>query len=176
MGNNMKTILIKDDNTIKTSELLQKIRDKMSVYSYLSDEELDKQVPPPKETTKRYFLEQQYPDTETLGMSYNDFTAKNLPVITIREYMILFLAYYEKTGKLLDKKGWTRTSTLDAGGDVVCGHSYDDRFGLSWDDRDESGSGGGPRSAMLPSTPTSLSLEQHIEAVKQAGYEVYKKM
>lgn len=54
----MKTIKIVDDNSIKTSELYKRIKDKFGAWSYWNEEGLDDNFPVPKETTTRYFTEQ----------------------------------------------------------------------------------------------------------------------
>lgn len=46
---------IKDSPKLKTSEIFQKLKEKVNVWSYWDDTELDKNFPPPKKETTRYF-------------------------------------------------------------------------------------------------------------------------
>lgn len=184
----MKTIKITENLNKKTSELLAEIKAITPVYSHWDDKDLDKSVPIPKEQTTRYFLDSLEPDTETLGLSYNDCIEKGLPMMTLREYLLFVLAYHKEHGELPDKKGWTITSTLSVGDRVMGGGRNLGRFWLGWNDRDDRDARGGPRSAVTlnPSTPSknpeaistkpseTLSLEQMIGKVVMAGYTVTK--
>lgn len=114
----MNTILIKERPELKTSELLNLCRDKFKVSCYLSDEEMDRQFPTPKEATERYFLNSVEPDKKTLGLSANQ-ADPDKKGITLRERIIMELEYFEKTGKHLDIDNYTLCSgSRDADGYV----------------------------------------------------------
>lgn len=152
MKTTIKTITITDDGTLKTSEIIALMKKEFPVYSYYTDEQLDSNCPPLKNPTTRVFLATPEPDPTTLGLSYNDCIEKNLPLITLREYMLLTIAYFKETGDYLDRKGWTITSNLDSDGVVMGGCWSGDRCRLSFDDRDWRNSDCGPRSSVQVDT------------------------
>ena len=88
---------------------MQMCRDKFSIWSYYDDARLDKGFPAPKKETTRYFIKEQEPDKETLGLSVNEFEKKYPKEngITLRERLLLELAYFDETGEHLDVKGIT---------------------------------------------------------------------
>ena len=95
----MKTIKIHDNLQLKTSELFAKVKEKYGKgWSYLSDEELDKQFPIPEKETTRYFLDEAEPDTATMGKSSIE-ADPNQEGITLRERLLLDIA----TDKKLDE-------------------------------------------------------------------------
>lgn len=157
------TILITEQPNKKTSELLEMCRAKFPVNSYYNDDRLDKDFPAPKEATTRYFLKEQEPDKETLGLSINQAETKGFTNgITIRERILLELAYFEETGKHLDVKGLTFCSgSRNSDGNVPAADWGGDEFGLSWYDLGDSFGACGIRSAVsLDSFPSnSLTLE-----------------
>jgi hypothetical protein len=82
----MKTYKITDDKTIKTSEIMAKMKAKFPIWSYWDDEKLDNEFPAPIQTTTREFMGNQEPDPETLGMSVREAEAKgHTNSITVRE-------------------------------------------------------------------------------------------
>ena len=117
---NNNYITITDDGTLKTSELLENAKKLFDVYSFYSNEELDKFCPKPEKPTTRTFLKQVNPDEATLGKSYNE--AVNEHSMNLRERILMEIAYFKETGKHLDEKGWTITSPRDSDGYVprVC--------------------------------------------------------
>ena len=122
---------ITDEGKLSTSELLQKCRDKFPVWSYWDDEDLDKDFPKPKEATTRCFKKNIEADEENANKSANDL--KQEDQITIRERIIIELAYFEETGEHLDKDNWTLCAgSRDRGGGVVGASWGDDGFGVGW--------------------------------------------
>lgn len=182
----MKTIIITERPDKKTSELLSLCKAKFTVWSYYNDERLDADFPAPNEVTKRAFQASQEPDSATLGLSVNK--AESLGFkdgITLRERILLELAYFQETGNHLDVKGWTLCSGSRHSGGSVPGADWDDgKFRISWYNLDSSYSDGGIRSAVtlesFPSFPSgekdNAVLDSAIQVVKEAGYVVYKQM
>ena len=122
------------------------MRAKFNVPSYYSDEKLDEQFPAPKEITTRYFLDSQEPDEKTLGKSANE-ADKERKGITLRERLLLEIAYFDKHGKHLDVESWTICSgSRDADGDVPCVFLYADKVYVNWSSPDYSGARSGLRS------------------------------
>lgn len=93
---------ITDDGKLKTSEIITKLRKRLDVYVY--DEEIDKEFPPPKKPTTRYFKPNIEADPELANLSANDLEEKGIEGITLREYLLLELDYFNRTGKHLDKQ------------------------------------------------------------------------
>lgn len=124
----MKTITITDNGTEKTSKLLAMCRKEFEVYSYLSNDQLDTQFPPPKLSTSRTFNDTQEPDEDLQNMSYDDVKKKNIEFMTIRERIIFELEYYKRTGEHPDEKNITLTSSLDEDGGVLRSCWIDYRF------------------------------------------------
>lgn len=89
------------------------------------------------------------PDTEHLGESYDMFSVDGKSYMTINEYMLVYQFMWWKFKIKLDKKGWTRTSTLDSDVGVLVGYSDGDEFRLFWCDRDGHDPDGGPREVMI---------------------------
>lgn len=128
----------------KTSELVEECKKLFKVWSTYSYEELDKFCPEPKETITKVYKESIEPDC--LNMSYNDAMEKGIHFMSARERIILELQYFKETGKGLDIKGWTITSTLDSDGDAMhmCRFS-NGQFCMDRSYRDIRYSGHGPR-------------------------------
>ena len=175
----MKTIQIKERPKLKTSELLQLCRDKFPVWSYLSDEELDKQFPAPEKATSRIFLDSIEPDKETLGKSVQE-ADPNQKGITFRERIIMELEYFKKTGNHLDIKGATFCSgSSNADGYVPGCYWYGGKFRVDWYYLGHSYSDYGVRSAVALdsfSFNPEPDIEKAIEIVKQAGYKIIKEI
>jgi len=178
---------ITDDGTLKTSEIIEKMKSKFPVWVSSYYENIDEQFPVPKESTTRYFKKSVEPDEDTLGLSVNETLAKGITQadgITLRERLLMEIQYFAETGKHLDVKGFTFCSdSRHSDGRVpsVClfpnGKVYVDWFLL-----DDSDSEHGIRRAVtlesLSSIPLSENniLTQAINTVKQAGYVVYKQL
>lgn len=127
-----KYFVIKESK-LKTSELLQKCRDKFPVYSWYSDEQLDKDFPPPKKITTRYFKKTVDADKNLKNKSANDLEREGIKCITLREKLIMDLQHFKETGKHLDIRGWTLCAgSRDSGGFVPCSGWDDGRARLSW--------------------------------------------
>lgn len=176
----MKTWTITDDKNIKTSEILVKLRKHFPVYVH-DEKDIDKQFPPPSETVEVSFRQRIESDEEHKNKSCNDFMSeKDRVYMTARQYLLLFLHVFEKEGKHLDRKGWTRTSSLWADGSLVCGRWFpgSGRFYLSFGCRGFRLAVDGPREQInlrtLSSLPSESDLDQAIEKVKEAGYVIYK--
>ncbi len=61
------------------------------------------------------------PDGEFLNTSFNQFIKMDLPFASAKEYIAMQGVYKFATGKWMDKKGWTRTTSLWSGGKLVIG-------------------------------------------------------
>jgi len=169
-----------DSPNIKTSEIMQKCRDKFMIYSYYDDIELDKQFPPPKEETTRYFLKTQDTDEDLKNKSADDLKKESIDCITLRERLIMELQYFEETGNNLDLD----TVTLCAGSRFADGSVP----GVDcYVDGDVNVFRYEPllRDAYLrarraftfnPSNSFSSDIEQAIKVVKEAGYKIYKEI
>lgn len=175
-----KTILIKERPDLKTSEVLALCKESFPVSSYYDDARLNKDFPVPKEATERTFLNSQEPDNATLGLSVREAEAKgNTQGITIRERMLLELAYFAETGQHMDVKGITFCNgSRHSDGFVPCAFWDDDEFRVGWDGLGNSDSDCGIRSAVSldPSFPLTLGLDEFIQIVKKTGFVVYKPM
>ena len=180
----MKTITITERPKIKTSQLLEEARSLFPVWSYYDDARLDKEFPAPKKATTRHFLNSVEPDEVTLGKSTRE-ADPDMKGITLRERIMLEIAFFKETGKHLDIKGVTFCSgSRYADGSVPYAYWYDDLFGIGWYNLDYSNSDYGIRSAVSLNSSSSLPIEtqetpditQALQTVKDAGYIVYKQM
>jgi len=127
----MKIIAIKE-RPIKTSKLLNECRKKFKVWSYYSDEQLDKDFPIPKMTT-RYFKDTVEADEKLKNLSANDLEAKGILGITLRERLIMELEYFDKTGKHLDIQNITLCSgSRDSVGHVPYAGWHGARLYVYW--------------------------------------------
>jgi len=174
----MNYIKIVDDNTIPTSELYRRIKDKFGARSYWDEKELDKEFPKPKETMTRSFKMQKDPDI--LGKSANEM--KDTPTMTLREYMIFFLKYHDETGEYPDEIGWTITSSPTSGGGVACACRDGSGFEADWSDGGYAFPKSGGREVVSPNpstlspsaTETFVDINDAIRVVKENGYLIYK--
>lgn len=105
MNNNCMVVF--DNDAKKTSEIIAEIRKHFKVWSYWSDEELDKQFPPPPKPTERKFRNTQEPDKEKLGKPVRGVDGDGAKGITLRERLLMGFGYWKRTGKHLDIKGPT---------------------------------------------------------------------
>lgn len=129
--NNFFTIT--DDAKLKTSELLRLCRDKFPVWSYWNDKDLDKDFPKPKKATTRYFKKNIEADEENKNKSADDLKSEGHEGITIRERIIMELAYFEETDNHLDIENYTLcTGSRDRDGRVPCAYWDGSGFGVLW--------------------------------------------
>ena len=61
------------------------------------------------------------PDAENLGKSYDDAMVAGYPFANAREYLLITGFHKFINDKFMDKKGWTRTSSLWSDGELVIG-------------------------------------------------------
>lgn len=87
-------LTILDDAAKKTSEIVAEMRAHFRVWSCWSDEELDKQFPPPPKPTERKFKNTKEPDGETAGKSAWEVDRDDKRGITLRECLIMELNYW----------------------------------------------------------------------------------
>lgn len=149
--NKEKYFVITDDAKTPTSELLKRCKEKFDCWSYWNDKELDENFPVPKKPMTRYFKKTEEPDPETLGKSADEIDPDGTKGCTLREYMLMQLAYFEETGKHLDEKGWTlcTSSRLRSGGVADGGWSPSyRRVSFFWYNRDYSDPDMGARLAI----------------------------
>ena len=169
----MKTWTIVDYPQIKTSEYLDEMRKLLGedmVYCYLSNEELDKLCPPPKEVEYTKFEASIEPDKQHLNKSYDDFSKENKKFMTLRQGILLNLSVYKITGERFDVKGITRASTLDSDGFAMC-MCRDDvgRFRIGRYYRDGRNAGDGPReiNSLFTKLTEKLTLEERLEKLEK---------
>ena len=163
-----------EDKGLKTSELIELMRKEFTVYFY-GEENIDKNFPVPRENTVRYFHKTEESDSEWKGKSRNDMEGK--PLMTLREYIILFMAYHKETGKYLDEKGWTIFSDRLSSGEVASGRWRPIRREVSfiWGGADLRDSSSGARVAIsLDSSSSNPSLSDAMKQVRDAGYLISK--
>ena len=158
----MKTLLdtftITDDGKEFTSALLQKCKDKFPVWSYWDDKELDEDFPKPKTATTRYFKKVVEADEENANKSANEL--KQEDQITIRERILMELAYFEETGGHLDKDNWTLCAgSRDRDGNVPRACWGGDGFDVYWYDPTNRNPSRRSRSCIDPSTLNLVSLD-----------------
>lgn len=174
-----------DSPKLKTSEIVEQLKSKFSVRSYLGDEELDKQFPPPVKETTRYFLKTIEPDKALRNKSADDLDKEGVKCITLRERLLMELDYFNETGEHLDIKGWTICAgSRYSGGGVpcVCWDPGRDRLRIDWYLTDGGSDDCAARAEVLspnsfPLEPSLTSdLEHAIKVVKEAGYVIYKEI
>lgn len=101
----------------RTSDLLNECKNKFKVWSFYSDEQLDKDFPTPEKETTRYFKKTVEPDADLMNKSAEEL--KDIPCITIRERLIMELQYFKETGNNLDVENITLcVGSRYAAGDV----------------------------------------------------------
>lgn len=111
--------ILTDGPGLKTSELLQKCKDKFDVYCFYSAAKLDEGFLQPIAKTTRKFKKTVEADPELAGMSAQDLMEKGINGITLRERLIMELQYFEETGQHLDVDNVTLCSgSRDSGGGV----------------------------------------------------------
>lgn len=177
-----QTIQITERPDVKTSEILKLMKEKFSVWSYYDDKRLDEEFPAPNEAIVAEFLDSAEPDAETLGLSVKEVEAKGIKNgITLRQRMLLELAYFEKHGTHMDIKGVTFCSgSRSSDGSVPCMRWYSggQGVGVYWYVLDNSGAEYGVRSAVSllssDSFPSELTDEKAIAHLKANGYKITK--
>lgn len=90
------------------------------------------------------------PDDVHRNKSYDDGMAQNLIFLNPKEYLLVNVFHRYTKGYFMDKKGWTRTSSLWSGGYLVRGDwgGADAGLCLYYGDRGGRFPGGGPREAV----------------------------
>ena len=122
---------ITDDGKLTTSQLLDKCRKEFKVWSYYDNKELDKQFPAPKKPTTFYYKKVIEADEENKNISANDFEKSGRKGITLRDRILMELAYFEETGQHLDIDNVTTCSgSRCAGGFVPYANRSDDKFSV----------------------------------------------
>lgn len=179
----MNTIQITERPDLKTSQIMALLKEKFTVWSYYVDKQLDKDFPAPTEATVAHFLDSQEPDPDTVGLSVNEVTEKypDKTGITLRQRLLLELAYFEKHGEHLDVKGFTLCSgSRNSNGHVprVSWSPDGQEVQVSWCSLDYSDAKCGVRSgvSLNPSLPFSLTDEQAISHLKSQGYKITKEI
>lgn len=171
----MKTFTI-IETTQKTSEIMQEMRSLFKVWSYLSDDEFDKQFPPPQEIATREFLYSVEPDPATLGKSARE-ADPDMKGITLRERMLLEIQYFKETRNHLDIKGWTICSgSRNSDGGVPCMGlgSGSGEVSVYWYGVDDSDPEFGLRQAVSTSSLIPPTLVSAIKICKENGLTVTK--
>lgn len=129
--------VIIDDGKKKTSELLNDCRKLFPVWSYYSDEHLDKDFPPVE--TKFKYRKRVEADEELKNKSVDDLEKEGIKGITLRERIIMELQYFKETGKHLDIVNLTLCSgSLHSDGFAVYADWYGGKFKVDWNHRDHS--------------------------------------
>ena len=167
---------ITDDGKKKTSELIKECKKHFDVYCYWDDKELDEHFPVPKESTTRYFNETIEAEDEK-GKSYKDLKDPE-NYCTLRERLLMEIAYFKDTGRHLDVDNWTLCAgSRTAGGYVPGVHLYGDGkvYVNYWHLDYASDDLRFRRTLSLSPSPTS-SLDSAIDLVKKAWYQVIKIM
>ena len=155
----------------------------LEVIGNIEDKELDKNFPKPKKATTRYFKKVQEADEENANKSADQLQEEGHEGITIRERILMELAYFEETGGHLDEKNWTLCAGSRYRDGNVPNARWCDEFDVRWysalsrgpDLRSRSAFASDP-STLGPLEPLepSLTLERAVEIVKEAGYQVAK--
>lgn len=127
----------------------------IGIYKYLNpaSEKIDhtKDQSRPKSPYPFIHVGGDEPDTTHLGKSYDDATAEKMIFANSVEYLLMTGLHKFEKSHFMDKKGWTRTSSLWSDGDLVGGGWGDSsrRLCLNCGIRDNRISGNGPRQLIL---------------------------
>src|SRR3990167_11527546 len=138
----------------KTSEILADCKKLFKVWTYYDDTQLDRDFPPPKKLTTRYFKKNVEADEEQKEKSANDLEKEGVEAITLRERLLLELKHFDETKSHLDIENWTLCAgSRYAGGGVpsVRWYSDDHEFYVGWGGVDDSDSRLRARVAVNPS-------------------------
>lgn len=102
----------------KTSEILARCKKLFNVWQSFTDAEMDKDFPPPKKLTTRYFSRNIEADPEMANKSADELGEPE-KYITIRERLLMELQYFKETGQHLDLENVTLCAgSRYAGGSV----------------------------------------------------------
>ncbi len=162
------------ETTQTTSEILNECRKLFTVYSYYDDTRLDKDFPPPKKLTTRYFKKNIEADEEYKNKSAKEIEGKG-EFITLRERLLMEIAYFKDTGEHLDIENWTLCAgSRNAGGSVprVGWGSGGRRLVVSWSYVDSSNpilrarAGVSPLDLGLEPLGSDVGLEIRIEKLE----------
>ena len=124
---------ITDNPKVKTSEIIEECKKLFPVWTY--KDITDKEFPPPKKQTTRYFKKNVEADEDLKNLSADDLKEKGEKGITLRERLIMELDYFKETGKHLDIRSSTLCSgSRDSDGGVPIVDWYDGRPDILWYD------------------------------------------
>ena len=159
---------------VQTSELLAKCKTLFPVLSYYDDTQLDKDFPPPKKATTRYFRKNIEADKNLANKSAEELEKDNVSGVTLRERIIMELEYFKETGKHLDIINITLcTGSRDVDGSVPDADWYGGKFGVGWACPGSRGPSLRSRAAVsvdtvstLPSPPSS-DLEERVAKLEE---------
>lgn len=169
---------ITDDGKLKTSEIIAEMKEKFDVYCWYSNQQLDKDFPPPKKATTRYFKKTVEADEEHRNKSANDLEKEGVKGCTLRERLFMELEYFEETGGHLDIDNITLCSGSRSSGGGVPGVGWDAdsrRVCVGWSDPVYRDSGLRTRAAVSENLELdTLPLDSALKLVKEAGYVIYK--
>lgn len=109
-------IEITDRSDVQTSELIKQLRDRFPVEISGEDlPQLDKSLPPPRQTTTRKFYLNESSDKELAMQSTNEILASPLTVMGLRERLEFERVWFDRFRTHPDYK---RTATLCAGSPI----------------------------------------------------------
>lgn len=152
--NKSNLILIEDSGKKKTSELLADLKKLFPVWSYYSDDDLDRDFPPVQ--TKHQFRNTQEPDEDTASQSAEDLAKTGKEYMTLRERLIFEALWFKKHKAHLDEKYITLCAGSRARGGSVPGVGWvGDGLHVCW--CSPRGAGGRLRARAAVSLPSSLS-------------------
>lgn len=121
------------ETKLKTSAILARCKKLFPVWSYYDDKTLDKDFPPPKKITTRYFKKVIEADEELKNKSADDLEREGIQGITLRERLLMELDYFKEIGKHLDIDNITLCSgSRDSDGFVPYVCWYDGRLFVFW--------------------------------------------
>jgi len=161
----------------KTSELLADCEKLFPVYSWYLDERMDKDFPPPKKITTRYFKKTVEADENLKNKSADDLGKKGIEGITLRERIIMELQYFNETGEHLDIINITLCSgSRRSDGDVPDADWSGSKFEVGWFDAGDRGGGLRSREAVTlnPSSSNTSSLEKRVESLESDMEKIKK--
>lgn len=167
---------------MRTSEIVARMREKFPVQVWHREAQLDEDFPAPKVPSVRHFRKTAEADANLRNKSASDLAREGVECITLRERLLMELAYFEETGKHLDIEGFTicaGSRYSDGRVPHVCWDPNRGKVRIDWCDVDRSYDDHAAREAVLPPNPSPLapsnpSLDEAIERVKAEGYVVYR--
>lgn len=109
-------IEITDRSDVQINELIKQLRDRFTVEISGEDlPQLNKSLPPPRQTTTRKFYLNEPSDKELAMHSTNEILMSTLTVMGLRERLVFERVWFDKFGTHPDYK---RTATLCAGSPI----------------------------------------------------------